>query len=386
MDEPKTRLHSLDALRGLAALSVVLYHWQHLQLLGAPKLTWPPLSVAADRVHEPLSPLFWLFYQRGELAVDMFFLISGFIFFWLYLDKLSSRVLSPAAFGALRFSRLYPLHLATLLAVAAMQAVFWRLTGQSFVYPANDGPHFLMSLLFIQRVDANGAFNEPAWSISIEILMYALFCGLARLGWLRGVLVPLGLCAIGLALRTVDPNLGRGLCGFFLGGLTYRLFLAIQRAPRPKPLLLSLLLAVVAGWATVVVGVYGGRAVSSTTREILICAVVYGLFPLTILVVALHENLIGARYAAIAWLGEISYSSYLLHFPLQLALGLTVAAGLLGAETARSGLAMFAYFALLIPLSLLVFRAFEIPVQKALRRQWVVIGQGGPTPVEALTP
>jgi peptidoglycan/LPS O-acetylase OafA/YrhL len=86
----------------------------------------------------------------------------------------------------------------------------------------------------------------------------------------------------------------------------------------------------------------------------------------------------------LAWLGEISYSSYLLHIPLQLVFAVTVAVGLLQADAVRSTPAMVIYFAILIPLSIMVFRNFEVPVQKALRRRWTGsdIVVGGPAPAE----
>jgi peptidoglycan/LPS O-acetylase OafA/YrhL len=55
LQDAKVRLHSLDALRGLAALDVVLWHWQHFQLLGTQKSTWS-WSVGArplDHSHQP---------------------------------------------------------------------------------------------------------------------------------------------------------------------------------------------------------------------------------------------------------------------------------------------------------------------------------------------
>jgi peptidoglycan/LPS O-acetylase OafA/YrhL len=51
-------------------------------------------------------------------------------------------------FVMLRFSRLYPLHLATLLIVAALQWLYDVQHGETFVYLVNDPAHFTMNLLF----------------------------------------------------------------------------------------------------------------------------------------------------------------------------------------------------------------------------------------------
>jgi peptidoglycan/LPS O-acetylase OafA/YrhL len=393
MDETKARLHSLDALRGVAALAVVCWHWQHLQLLGTPKLTWPPPSGAGDPAHEPFHPALWLFYQQGFRAVDLFFLLSGFIFFWLYRDKLASRFLSVTDFAFLRFSRLYPLHIITFLLAVSLQMIFIRLMGQPFIYPDNDMMHFMAQLFLINGAVLGDSFNGPTWSLSVEVLMYGLFCLFARMGWLRSPVLPVWLFVSGLTVLFFTPHsgLGRGIAGFFLGGLTYQGFVLIKSSPRRRLFLLGIAAIVSAGWLAVFLDAYKVDAFIRFVRltpfvdpRALSYAAVYGLFPLTILAAALHETLSGARYASLAWLGEISYSSYLLHIPLQLVFAVTVAVGLLQADAVRSTPAMVIYFAILIPLSIMVFRNFEVPVQKALRRRWTGsdIVVGGPAPAE----
>ena len=66
--------HSLDALRGLAALSVVFWHWKHFFFVG-PRLR-PDFIAARQPFFEMFEPL----YRHGWLAVDLFFTLSGFIF------------------------------------------------------------------------------------------------------------------------------------------------------------------------------------------------------------------------------------------------------------------------------------------------------------------
>ena len=103
------RLYSLDAARAIAALAVVFQHWEHFASVPA---------FAAPHDASPLYALFQPLYDKGARAVTFFFCLSGFIFFWLYGDKVRDRKTGPATFAVLRLSRLYPLHLATLLAEA----------------------------------------------------------------------------------------------------------------------------------------------------------------------------------------------------------------------------------------------------------------------------
>src|SRR5690606_14567214 len=69
----------------------------------------------------------------------------------------------------------------------------------------------------------------------------------------------------------------------------------------------------------------------------------------------------------LAFLGQISFSAYLLHYPLQCVM--RKAAGWLGVSASAfySPWALLLLFALLIPLSTLCFRFFEMPAQRALR-------------------
>jgi peptidoglycan/LPS O-acetylase OafA/YrhL len=102
-----SRIASLDALRGLAALGVVVYHYHMLAPVGA-----RPLEAG----------LSWL-YGYGELAVPLFYMLSGYIFFAAYAEPLGQRRIGGRDFFWLRASRLYPLHLLTLVVVAGLQAM-----------------------------------------------------------------------------------------------------------------------------------------------------------------------------------------------------------------------------------------------------------------------
>ena len=169
----KQRFHSLDALRGLAALSVVFWHWQHF-FYGS-----EGLASSFERSEQPLYPVFELLYLHGWMAVDLFFLLSGFIFFWLYADRISQGLVTAKEFLVLRLSRLYPLHLVTLLAVIVGQQVYLYSTGggTAFVYQFNDGYHLFLNLLMLPSVglEKGYSFNAPFWSVSVEVVLYLIF-------------------------------------------------------------------------------------------------------------------------------------------------------------------------------------------------------------------
>jgi len=103
------QLYALDVSRGIAALAVVVWHWQHFAYKKG------SLSQEFIRESQPLYDLLRLFYEKGGLGVQYFFLLSGFIFFWLYSAPIKNNQITAWEFGIHRFSRLYPLHFITLM-------------------------------------------------------------------------------------------------------------------------------------------------------------------------------------------------------------------------------------------------------------------------------
>jgi peptidoglycan/LPS O-acetylase OafA/YrhL len=88
-------------------------------------------------------------------------------------------------------ARLWPLHLLTLMLVAVLQAAYAGLNGTDFIYHQNNLKHFLLSLPLMQYWgwQDNQSFNGPSWSLSTEMLAYAVFwltlpaCAARRWRW-----------------------------------------------------------------------------------------------------------------------------------------------------------------------------------------------------------
>jgi peptidoglycan/LPS O-acetylase OafA/YrhL len=362
------RLYSLDALRGIAALAVVFWHWQHFFYTGPV----PPHRFARDQ--QPFYSLFRLCYDHGDQAVDLFFSLSGFIFFWLYARAIADRTVRPRRFFVLRFSRLYPLHSVTLLVVLLGQMAFEGIHGNSFVYLFNDAGHFALNVLFLQSVglERGYSFNGPTWSVSVEVMLYALFFAVS---WLRmnRPLVLLGLSAVGyLALTGWYAPMGRGVGSFFLGGFVYYAYAAV--APRHRrTATFTVTAAAIAMWGVTVLFAYTGHSMSEVPLlwRLSGLGAPIALFPATILALALLETQGQTLFRRLSFLGDISYSSYLWHFPLQLAFVLCTRALGLSAGFFWTPLSMLLFFLLLIPISLASFRFLEMPAQRYLRARWL---------------
>ena len=360
------RFYSLDLLRGMAALIVVLWHWQHFYMLNGGGFT-PGFDVA----REPYSPLFSIFYRHGWLAVDLFFCISGFIFYWLYGALVKQRLISPRDFFILRFSRLYPLHLLTLIAVLVGQHYFRQQQGTYFVYQTNDLYHFLLNLGLISAwISPQYSFNGPVWSISIETLLYLLFFLLCRFGsnrrWCLFIAAIVGL----IVNYKIDPQIGRGIFSFFMGGICY---ISYEKAVNERRIWLCVrfFVPVTALFWSIFAIIYAApfKSVNENLRNELgqlFCTSL--LFPMTIVSLAVVETKRGQLGRRFRRIGDISYSTYLLHFPLQLGVAMWVAAAGLPLSFYDAPATMAAFFVLLIVVSVASHRYFEVPCQRALRK------------------
>jgi peptidoglycan/LPS O-acetylase OafA/YrhL len=357
------RLTSLDALRGVAALSVVFWHWQHFFAIDG---DWMP------GWRRDMQPLFWLFkplYVQGWAAVDLFFVLSGFVFFWLYGEQIRARSVSAARFAQLRFSRLYPLHVLLLIAVAIGQTLFWRMNDGYFIYDTNDLPHFIAQLFLVQNwyPDAPQSFDGPVWSVSLECLLYAVFFILCRwlglrAGW-RSILVSL----IALPLLFYDEHIARGVIGFFMGGAMVGAWQVLRAHPRALLVARGLAGLAIAGWIVLFVLLYRDSPLLADGESNTGFLIVFDflLCPLTVLALALNDS--GEERRLLGFLGDISYSTYLLHFPMQLALALIAGSLDWTPLVFMQDWVLAAFYAVLIGLGALSYYGFERPMQALLR-------------------
>jgi len=362
---PFKRLYWIDILRGIAALNIVLWHWQHFFLPH----DFDTMAVKPEIIRDnyPLYSYLRPFYGQGWRAVQLFFSISGFIFFLLYSKKIADRKISFSKYLFLRVSRLYPLHWLTLFVVIAAQVWIYNLEGHYFIYSDFSLVSFITNFtLTFNWYQSDFAFNGPSWSISVEMFLYlAFFCAcFYKLSkwWYAIVFI-----AVGYFLRgTHLDQIGSGLMSFFMGGIVFYLYnWCIAHVPNKKNIVLSaalLLLALVfaIGWK------YGLK------KELPFYFFEFVLFPIIVFTVALAETSIGSGSLArrFSFIGDISFSSYLWHFPLQVLFA--IAADLAGYDRsifyAPSTLGVF--YVVLITISLVSYHYFEFPVQNILRKKW----------------
>lgn len=377
-----TRFYSLDVLRGVAALGIVFFHWQHFFFIGTE-------SGSFDISGLPLFQWLYLLYTKGYLAVDLFFFLSGFIFYWLYSQQISSGGITFKKFFWLRFSRLYPLHIATLLIVAISQKWVLYETGSYFVYEYNDIKHFLLNLFFISSwgFEQGFSFNGPVWSVSVEVLLYMLFFLICRLFPLRIKVLTLTSIAGFIIMSQFYNPVGRGIGAFFFGGCMFFAYEAIISSNSFR----ATTRFVVSGtaWAWLITLAFPFLkietspllAASFTTFQpdfslyiqwgydrILMMWPFIVLFPLTILSLVLIETRTGTLGKRLSFLGDISYAVYLIHFPLQFLFYVIVTTFTSDLSIYYKPWFMIFFFIILILVSLFSYRFYEKPTQIYLRK------------------
>jgi peptidoglycan/LPS O-acetylase OafA/YrhL len=354
------RLIGLELLRFLAALGVLVWHYSHFMFEGNE-------LIPRDASLLPFHWLFAPFYVYGYQGVELFWCISGFIFTWKYGPVIGRRGLSFGRFAWLRFSRLYPLHLATLLTVAILQHFYFAQHGHTFVYLFNDTRHFVLSLFFANwwGFQSGESFNGPSWSVSAEVLIYVAFfwvCRLAGTGWRIGLFGVFAFPVVGLILNAVFgikfSFAGAGTF-FYLGALTFHLYQWIATLdPRWRR-------GIVWGCACTIV-VCAGLVVAHVLK---FAGASLLMFPALVLLVQFAVQPRGGRARAfLTGLGNLTYASYMLHFPMQLAAMLIFGMLAVPVQTlVYSDWFMLAYLGSVLTAAFVVFRWVERPAQDWLR-------------------
>ena len=327
-DGQARRYEALDGLRGVAAGGVVAFH------IG---LGW---------FHGRLLP-------HAYLAVDFFFLLSGFVVAHAYADRMATGGLSAAGFLRRRAARLYPMLLAGSVIGAAALAMKLQQTGE------HPGPVRLavamgLGLLVLpgpQVAMTLGAFclNPPAWSLFYEALANGAWAAAARRltrPLLIAVIVASFLALVAYAFRfgglrvdhdAIPVTLWAGLpkvsFGFFFGVLLQ----GLEREGRLPDLRMSPLLA--AGVLLLVFAVPAGRPLVD-----LLCVTV--LFPA--LVIA-GRRPPGPRLAVLCrGSGALSYPLYAVHGPVLVIASILSRAHGWGAVGAAGGAAATVVTALVV--------------------------------------
>lgn len=346
-----SELRPLTSVRGIAAWFVVFYH---VRLAAAPTL----------------GPDLVAIFARGYLAVDFFFMLSGFVIWLNYADRLRTAGLSfMPAFLWRRMARVYPLHLVMLLAALVFVAAN-LVTGRGVppAYPLSELP---LHLLLIQNwgFTSHLSWNDPAWSISCELAAYLLFpilalavdfrrwpsfalllLAAALLLTLHGVMAAAGANRLGTDIARF--GILRCLTQFAVGSIICALWIRWREKPA-VPATIAIVTALLSFTAFIMVG-----------GETLFMPVFFAGILLALALTGEHpSNPLGGKL--IHYLGEISYATYMVHFLLFVAFKLAFVSDPYDIGAGRLG----AFLLLTLIASVLLYHLVERPAQKWLNRR-----------------
>jgi peptidoglycan/LPS O-acetylase OafA/YrhL len=286
----RKHLASLDGLRGVAALAVVAKHFQNLSRID-------------------------LHAQQASVAVDLFFVLSGFVIARAYEARLAEG-LSWRAYMGLRLGRLYP----AIAGALVISVALWLWAG---------GPHWPQLLLqfallpvFIGPIIYAGdlfPLDGPQWSLFWELVVNGLHAAIFR--WLTParIMVIMGLALVGLIVachrwgwldvgwtrRTAWCAFPRAVWGFFAGVLIFRLREKGWRLPAVPywAIVLALALCMIR-WIPTPRLYWAG--------DMLLVVVILP----AIVAFAVNAEVPERWVKPATWLGAISYPLYTLHVPL----------------------------------------------------------------------
>ena len=349
-----SKLLGLELIRFACAMTVLVWHYHHFAMIGD--------GSAMLRPHAPLETMLYPLYHFGLYGVQIFWAISGFIFYWKYADALAERRVDPKRFFWLRFSRLYPLHFVTLMIVAALQPLYASLAGHPFVFGDNGVARFILQLFLADQWGGSHAmsFNGPIWSVSAEVFVYVgffmLLRGFGKSPWLIACAVGAGL--ISLWSGAISPAL---ICGayFFAGGAAAQLMASDTVSDRPKrarAIALALVAACLASAPFLDMG--ADDDVLATWLMVII--------PPILFLSAQEWRGLDRWQVQIQAAGNLTYSTYLIHFPMQLIVAIAALAGGIALPVGEAWF-LFAYLAAAILIGRIVFVRFEAPMQALIR-------------------
>jgi peptidoglycan/LPS O-acetylase OafA/YrhL len=327
---PASQFTTLNSLRGLAALAIALYHFS-----GG-----------------------W----AGYLAVDFFLVLSGFILSHSYLYKTTS--ISLLQFAGNRIARLYPLHVFTLCALVAISLLVGRGIPAYTNFPLLTLIQQLTLTHNIGLPPHDLSWNRIGWIVSVIFWVNLFFfCCIRR----NTGSVLLAACSVagfsiiffkngnldvtaGNYFIVINSGMLRGFCSFFLGILSYRMYLSLSGQSNVKKhatlveslCLLGILLVVFA------------RTGKYSSLDFLAPF----LFMCTLPVFAQEHGYVSRFFQKFSKLGTISYSLFLNQ------IGVLMAVHYVG-EKVQVGIFMelIVYLAVLLTYSWLTWRFIEMPLR-----------------------
>ena len=394
----KPRYEILDGLRGVAALMVVVFHLFETYSKG------PAFQIV----------------NHGYLAVDFFFVLSGFVVGYAYDDRWDK--MTTWGFFKRRLTRLHPMVIAGTLVGAAL----FFFSGNAFPKTVEvEGWKFalclVMGLLMLpcgKGLDIRGwnelnSFNGPQWTLTLEYIGNILYAFIFR----RLPKIALAILCVACAFFTLDLTMGWDVFGLFpfkevttpegtvitVGGPQYnviggwsldpsQIYIAFTRLL--YPFLCGLLISRILPsrrtadnpsgspihakggfwWCALAIVILlampciGGKQGVADGIYQAVC--ILALFPLIVLTGAGSRTTTTFSTKACRWLGELSYPIYITHYPL-IYMQMDWAAQHPDAPLWKHVAVAMGVLFIAIVLARGLYKIYDLPVREWLKDHWL---------------
>lgn len=303
----RKRLSGLDGLKAIGCCLVAFFwHYQHFGKFDNP----------------PFYKIFFLLYQSGGLAVELFLMISGYTMALGYIGRIWKDEMNFREYIVRRMKKVWIISTITLLVVTVEQCLYLNLTGEVFVVKGFDFYHFVLNLFLLQAgwFENSYSFNSPAWFLSTLMLCYIVFYILLKLTKNNKKFLAIGallIIAVGyicLCVKSTLPFLhsgfaARGYMCFFIGVILYLLH---EKSVK------STLIVPIVGFILIVATFFVSKitGVDVNVRQILCIWVVFPTAIILAVNVRVCETLLSVK--PLKNLAGISMEVFLWHFPIQL--------------------------------------------------------------------
>ena len=348
----KETLYGIEILRFISAFAILVWHYQHFYFLNKSQFI---------SENQPFYHYLKFFYTYGFQGVNFFWCISGFIFYWKYSSIM--KTIDAKKFFLLRFARLYPLHFLTLILVTFLQLIYFSNEGNFFLNLNNDLFHFFLQFFMASYwgFEEGHSFNSPIWSISLEILVYFLFYFIVK-NFASSNIANISMILICLGMKIAYEYNAHAFfdCAlfFFVGG-----FIALNLNIFKKFRYLKILSLLAIIISLIVSLKYELTNINNFTY-------VFQLFsyPLVLLMFfnLQFKNDNVRKISNI--LGNLTYSSYLLHLPTQILIFILLPENLIS-DYAYNNYFFISYMFFILVISFISYKYFEDPMRVYIRNK-----------------
>lgn len=213
------RISSLDGLTGITTIVIaIILHYT---------MYW-----IDDPTRLPFYKYIGFLYLYGYLGVELFFIISGFKFTYLYETTIAENKITFREFIKKRIIRLYPLLFVTTILTEILQIQIKMCVGLYFASSSSSLYDMLLCLIGVNTLilPEITTINLPAWTIPLEVGMYTVFFIILKFS--RKIKIQLyeasfGALLLGVIIQhrhissqlIINENFARALINFFVGVL-----------------------------------------------------------------------------------------------------------------------------------------------------------------------